>query len=589
MILIPSNSSGGAFNLINKYLSRLSSLVLKTKNKKTMKLMPFEKKIVEKAKKKNLLPTVEAINRIGIGGSGGISLTYKPLKADMLTSQFPIEMLNSREKGLPFKITLEEHPNVGGVLYKESYGLNKSLTLQIGEAAYYIKEDSVLNFKTQFPSNPQLLEGKFKNLSTFKDLRDPFFSRMVIHTDDTEITYPSEIIEFGDNHMIFDQESFNRQKTTIGLPMFTTKGMFARLNISGISLDFYAVEQLNTFFLDSCEKINPELFKQTAYAVRLCFALLTGKFYRDEIFCLYADHEDFLDIKHFEYELEPSSILSRNQLVNYIFFFETFSSLPQDEQEKLQGHRRLFSAEVFSRMCQTVLDAPEMTRAVELLVNAGGLEDPVQKGALYSVAVETLTEYMKNENEKAFKPIQDKAVWNDFKDNMLASTKNLTGKADPEGIRIIQTKIDNLNSPTNREKLTKPFELVGITLTDVDQKVLEQRNKYLHGGTPSDTKWKAEQNMEALKLHTLTGILFLKYCGYSGHYINLAAWHIMHLTETNERLEKFDLNKMKDITKTMEEGKIEPDRIAEMQEYLISYQRYLKSILEIHEVIKYLD
>lgn len=547
-----------------------------------------EKRILEKAKQKNFKPTVDVVQQIGLGGNFSILLNYKPLKSESTTNEFPLEILNIREHGLPFKIILKEYLDTGGVQYKESYGLSKPLTVLSGKNKLYTDSDSVISFKTQFPQLPQILEGKFKNLRTFEKMDESYF-RLVIHTQDTDMSYPSEILDYKDNHMKFDNPAWDRQRSIIGLPFISTKGMFADLKINGFHFDYYGVENIKSVIIDSNSKMSLDDFKKYTYAIRLCFALLSGKFYKDEVVYLSSANEDFSTIEHYEYILEAPSILSTNQLINPIFFFQSFSNRSEEEQESLKEFHKMFDNATFSKLCEKVIESPELMRCIELLVNAGNINDPVQKGAIYSVAIETLTEYLKDLNEETLKPIPDKAIWDDFfqaqKDLLAAFKERIT----EEGLQILFNKIGSLNSPTNKDKLVKPFEIYGFSLTDDDKDILGHRNKYLHGGSPTDSEWVVEQDIFALKLHTLIGALILSFIDYRGHFINLAGWHIIHLTEVSDRMEKMDLSQMGEIRRKMEEKDFNAEELAAAIEYFRNYEKYLKSILEIHNVIRIID
>lgn len=547
-----------------------------------------EREIFEKAKQKNFKPTVDIIQKIAIGGDFTIALNYKPLKSENITNQFPIKIINNREPGLPFKITLKEYLDVGGVLYKESYGLTKSLTILKGNEKLYTNSDSVVAFKTQFPSLPQILEGKLINLRSFEKLDESYF-RLVIHTHDTDMTYPTDILEFKKNHMKFDYPAWDRQRSMIGLSFISTKGMYADITVHGLQFDFYGVENINSVIIDSNSKMSLEDFKKYTYAIRVCFAFLSGKFYKDEVVYLSSPNQDFGIIDHFEYILESPSIISNGQIVNPTFFFQSFSNRSKEEQESLKEFHNMFDIGVFSNLCEKVIESPELLRCIELLVNAGNINDPIQKGAMYSVAIETLTEYLKDLNEEALKPIPDKATWEEFLKAQRELLATFNDKINANGLQILDSKIGSLNTPTNRDKLMKPFEIYGLEISDEDIQTLGHRNKYLHGGSPSDTEWVAEQDMIALKLHNLVGALILKFVGYRGHYINLAAWHIMHLTETNDRMEKIDLNQMEEINARIAANDFDAESLASARKYIENYQKFLKSIAEIHDVIRIIE
>lgn len=559
------------------------------KKKFAAPVLEHEKELLDKAKLKIFKPTVAVIEKIALGGNFSISLAYKPLKSGMLTQEFPLEVLNSREPGLPFKITLKDDLNIGGVLHKENYGLSKPLSIVHNGERLYADEGSVISFKTVYPARPQILEGSLTNLKTFEKEVDKSFVRLVVHTSDTDMTYPSNILEFTDNHMKFDYPAWDRQRSLIGFYFMSTKGTFASLLINDNKFDFYALENINSMIIDSCGKISLEDFKNYSYVIRICFAFLSGKFYRDEVVYLTSSTEDFAEIDHYEYILEPHSIISGSQIINPHFFFETFPTRSPEEQEELKRFHRMFDSEVFSHLCEKLLESPELLRCLELLVNSGNIKDPIQKGAMNSVAVETLTEYLKDLNEADFKPISDKAVWKEFLKAQRELLDRFKGSVDQAGMQILNAKIENLNSPTNRDKLLRPFELYGLKLSPEEIEILDHRNKYLHGDSPSDTKWLAEQNMMALKLHNLTAVLLLKFAGYSGHTINLAAWHIMHLSETHKLMEDFDIKEISVIKTKIEQGDLDLESIKRAQQYMEDYEKYLKSIIEIHNIIKVIE
>lgn len=559
------------------------------KKKFVAPVLEHEKKMLDKAKLKLFKPTLAVIEKIALGGNFSISLAYKPLKSDMAAQEFPLELINSREPGLTFKIIVKDDLDIGGVLHKENYGLSKPLAIRDNEERLYADEGSVISFKTVYPARPQILEGRLTNLKTFEKDVDKTFIRLVVHTSDTDMTYPSEILEFTDNHMKFDYPAWDRQRSLIGFYFMSTKGMFADLTINNYKFDFYAVENMNSLIIDSCDLIPLDDFKTYSYVIRLAFAFLSGKFYRDELVYLSSSTEDFAKIDHYEYVLEPHSIISGSQIINPTFFFETFPTLTPEEQEDLKKFHNMFEVRVFSTLCEKLLESPELLRCVELLVNSGNIKDPVQKGAMNSVAIETLTEYLKDLNEADFKPISDKAVWKEFLKAQQELLDQFKGSIDQTGMKILNTKIENLNSPTNRDKLLKPFTLYGLKLSPEEIETLDQRNKYLHGGAPSDTKWVAEQNMMALKLHNLTAVLILKFAGYSGHTINLAAWHIMHLSETHKLMEDFDIKEIAVIKAKIEQGGLDLESIKKARDYMEDYEKYLKSIIEIHNIIKVIE
>ncbi|MFC7357093.1 hypothetical protein ACFQO1_05300 [Jejudonia soesokkakensis] len=541
-------------------------------------LLDYEKKILKTAKHKNFKQTVECLQKLALGGKYEIQLSFNTSDKKAVQQNFPIEIINNREQGLPFQIKVEKLLNIGGVLHKESYGLNKALTIIQDGKSFYTKKESVSNFKTEYPKKPQYLNGTLNNLKTFSESPKPSYTRIVIQTNDTEFTYPTEILEFKKNRLKFDYETWHLQKSLIGLPFPSTKGMFVNVEINGNKFDFYGIEPMNSMIIDSVNKIALDDFKKYSYIIRLCFAFLSGKFYKEEVVYALSNTENFETIDEYEYVLESPSIISKNQIVNPTFFFQTFKDRSEQEQKDLEKHHKMFDSNLFSSFCEKVLNHPELLRTIELIITAGNLSDSIQKGALYSVAIETLTEFLKDLNQEVFKPIQDKPTAKSFRKEQIALLETYKTKIDPKGFDILATKINNLNSPTNKDKLIKPFELYGITLNQDDLEVLDQRNAYLHGGIPIDSSWEAELEANALKLHNLLNLLILNFIGYKGHYINLSGWYLMQVNEVQDIFKNVDFEEIKRITEKVNSGNAKDLNIPDARKKIENYEKFLKSV-----------
>jgi hypothetical protein len=117
-----------------------------------------------------------------------------------------------------------------------------------------------------------------------------------------------------------------------------------------------------------------------------------------------------------------------------------------------------------------------------------------------------------------------------------------------ESILKLKRRLNEINRPvnkqhlTNNEKLTLPFEQLGIDLTLHDILIIEHRNDLLHGNILLRT----EENMDeaatnlymtyvSAKLFTLISKLILKSIGYNGYIYNQAKYLEKHMNiDTNE-------------------------------------------------------
>ena len=578
----------GAIMSIKKIYTRIKlALFKRRKNSIEWEPLDYEMKILNNAKLKIFLPTIESANHIVRGGMFSTELSYTDLQQNKHTVRFDIALSTDKNPGIIFKLSTPNTFNIKGVKHAENYGLLERITLTNREKniKYIIPENSVREFETSFPSTPLVLEGRFTQLKT-DELVSTTYCRAIIPIKDKEMIYPTSILDYADNHMKFDIESWDRQKSLIGIPFLSTKGMFVELLIKGMNFHYYGIEQYNAHIIDSTEKLTIEEFYEISYAIRLCFAFVSGKFYKDEIILLTSDRDDFSEIQGLEYKAESTTIITDNQIINPTFFFQQYEKEENPTKEIWKEFHEMFSPAVFSAMCEKALESPEFSRCLELVINAGNIDDYVQKGALYSVCIETLTELIKTENENSFKPIPNEKVglWNTLQAQLEEALNKLEAEIGEPGHGILTKKVSNLNSPTNREKLERPFKMTGIILTEEELNSLNQRNNYLHGGQPEVG---INSKLNALRLHNLIGKLVLKYFNYKGHLINVTAWNLLKDKESKRMIEQFNIKELEDTLEKIQSESL--DSLEEVETAKVTMKNFAEfsaTALEIKELIQ---
>ncbi len=565
-------------------------IFLRIKKAFIFKPSDYELELLKNAYIKNFKPTIESLNSLAKGGIYKIKLTYTNIDGKEFTNPYKVNVTSDKLAGLKFKIVMPEMPNVPGVKYKESYGLAKELLLSNKKSEFFIPEESVSDFETEFPARPQILEGRFTNIKSLKHYPSiNSYYRLVIPIKEKELIYPTDILDCENNHIRFDIPNWDRQKSLIGLPFMSTKGMYSDLSIKGKKYHFFAIEQMNSYVIDSIEPISIVEFKKATHATRLSFAFLSGKYYKEEYYILSSSKPDFSIIDFFEYKVEGSSVITENQIIKPTFFFKEYERMDSETQVKWKEYHKMFDSKIFSQICEKVIDSPEFARGVELIVNAGNLKDPVQKGALYSVSIETITDLIRSENEDTFRPIpkEKKIIWKQIRVGALELLEKNKNEISKKGYTILKSKIENLNSPTNRDKLEKPFKLLGIELTDEEKEALNNRNDYLHGGQPDDREWTTLSNLNALMLHYLIGMLILKYFKYKGHYLNVAGWFIIHDFETKNLVNKIEFDGLKTVLKKVENNDFKNlEEIEEAEKLLIKVEKFGIAAQTIKDFIK---
>ncbi|MBY8964008.1 hypothetical protein KJK34_14715 [Flavobacterium sp. D11R37] len=428
---------------------------------------------------------------------------------------------------------MAQPPSVGGVEHKESYGLHRSLVLVGENENIAIGRNSAFDFTTKFPYRPQLLKGRFKqaNLITDSNYKNEY-NKLIIKVEDDKFISPQYIISSTGTHL-YDHDKFNVHSSLMGVS-FKTGGSYVEVKIGDAKYNFYSVEG-DLIVIDGLNKENLDIFKLKAEIIRIALAIMSGKFYGGSCNYVTSVDENFKQINGIYYELERGSIVSNRRTIDLITFRSTFNTENEDYEKEIKSIDKGISPEIFSALCNALWENENLLHAANLIVSGMGNTDPLQQGALYSVALETLTSTLGDAKSDELKPIQEKAISKQF----IADLKDVLSKYQDSisegGATIIRKKIDAINTPTNRDKLAKTFELYGVILSEEDKSTIDKRNDYLHGRNPLTFKQTFELTQISLRLHTLLVALLMKSIGYNGHIINLDIQN--YLTDEEKLLE----------------------------------------------------
>lgn len=147
------------------------------------------------------------------------------------------------------------------------------------------------------------------------------------------------------------------------------------------------------------------------------------------------------------------------------------------------------------------------------------------RGTFLSVALESLTDYYEKSGKLESCKLLSRESWEPLRDLLLKSisidSDSFSLTSDQK--RILKERVLNINGPTNAEKLTKPFDISGISLTKEELDAIKQRNVFLHGRRilsqqileEDRSAWQSPYKIEML-LYTAVNKLLLKTIGYSG-------------------------------------------------------------------------
>jgi len=212
------------------------------------------------------------------------------------------------------------------------------------------------------------------------------------------------------------------------------------------------------------------------------------------------------------------------------------------------------SLEELSALAYKIHTEPEFSVAILIILEATSVRSLLIIPSSFAVIIEQLSKHFGIEESRLEKPITDKNLQQKIvKELQLVIDNNSNGLSN-DNILKLKRRLNEINKPinkehlTNNEKLTRPFEQLGITLSLHDITIIEHRNDLLHGNILIQTddidndenKTNLYLSYVSAKLFTLISKLILKSVGYSGYVYNQAKFleRYMPITTDEDYFEK---------------------------------------------------
>lgn len=299
--------------------------------------------------------------------------------------------------------------------------------------------------------------------------------------------------------------------------------------------------KMNDFFILEClSEISFESFDKFSRIILAAFGFLTSQMPGGcgYFFSYKNKRNNFEGLKFDATFLETHktsfSIISLNPY-NY------FASPEEKKNEIRDLHTQLtpITKTIFSTLCDRMLQNENFSSAIFSILEADNNNSLLSRGALYSVILEQMTQIICFENEDKLFYIQDEKIRKAFKKVLLIEGKKFFDENNLKNFNDspIKKKLDNINNPTNADKLTKPFSLLNINLNEEEMTIIHKRNDFLHGNNLVEGKNFSDSINELfyinLELNFLVKALILKYIGYSGKVRNLSKIHLGHINFKN--------------------------------------------------------
>jgi len=275
--------------------------------------------------------------------------------------------------------------------------------------------------------------------------------------------------------------------------------------------------------MDCLDKLTVDDFSEITWSVSVALGYLTGHLLQDEEYIFYYRTKQQRKHVNYEYSQRRDSIKSFYTPVNT----NPYAWVKRNKTaDYYYGKITEITPVQLSTLCNIIHKEHDI-KSIVLLITESISRSLLMMPAGLSVALEGLSEFFWSKNMETIKPIKDAGLATAFKKELAITLEKYKEMEGFSGYEIMLSKITNINSPTNREKLKSPFTVLSILLTPVDEEVIEYRNDFLHGNINLNVrKGKKKYAMDSfeisMRLLTLLNMILMKMAGYQGYIINHA-------------------------------------------------------------------
>lgn len=350
------------------------------------------------------------------------------------------------KKRNPKGFFLEFEPNRSN--YDLDFDPIKNISFEIKDQEIYVDSLQIVLH------SPPLIKGRIHSFSsaTF-DKITPLFHRLILSLD-REINF----------HFQIEQAVYEAAKH------YSRDCLQAKF---GGNIDFHLYqykdkrEKKNYLIIDTTKEMTYEFFADYCYSLLVSFGYITGSFPQNEGYFFSYGTIEMNKPKQFLYSEFRDSIYSfYHPIYSNAHGYIRDNKIAENEQENL----RVLTANEFSLLCQKVHANSEFL-AILLLILESSTSSLLVMPSGFSIALEGLTELFVKENENKIVPIKNKSESKNLRKEILDILLKYEEVIGTDAVSIISKRIDNINQPTNQDKLIKPFEILGFELTEDDKKL----------------------------------------------------------------------------------------------------------------------
>lgn len=279
-------------------------------------------------------------------------------------------------------------------------------------------------------------------------------------------------------------------------------------NVNNIPYYFYNYQEKNNQYIiiESMQKENYDSFSNNCFSVLLSYGFISGDVHLDKFY--YFTYKELEKDTPHSYTF-VNAVRSIHTYLSPIYLTRNMIPYSDKTAIRIQSNLKRLTSKQFSALCTSLAKSLAMQVIILMITEAGELSLNLRPAA-YAIVLEALTDFIVEEmkileesNHKDISVITvlrketAKEIKNRFKNIINSEFKNsvnangnlklfnerLDGSI-VDGYEFIINKINDINQPTNQDKLTKPFSVMGVTLNDEDKELIKYRNKLLHGESP---------------------------------------------------------------------------------------------------------
>ncbi|AZA73772.1 hypothetical protein [Chryseobacterium indoltheticum] len=208
------------------------------------------------------------------------------------------------------------------------------------------------------------------------------------------------------------------------------------------------------------------------------------------------------------------------------------------------------SLQNLSKLVHKIHMEPEFSIAILVILEATSTKSLLIIPSSFAVIIEQLSKHFSIEESGLERPINNKKLQEKIITELNIVIDDNSDSLTSDTILKLKRRLNEINKPfnkahlTNNEKLTRPFEQIGIDLSLHDITIIEHRNDLLHGNIliKKDNIVRDESTTNlylsyvSAKLFTLISKLIFKSVGYSGYVYNQSKYLEKYMAiETEEK------------------------------------------------------